>query len=364
MTIRSRHSLCMKRHLSISTHLPQHGLSSSAFCLLGALSITACQGGDTHELGFTQGAQDLRNEPNEPFSSSRLGFVGRWIGEATDPLALSASPNEPAPVYEFPSGATSFVLDIAQTLDVNGEPTLTGTLTFGVGQAPPPATDPDLGYPVGLNYEPLISYGPTLFPGKFQDYDHHLPVFEGFAYTFHVPYFGGEGEAPDGSGPGIADGVIQLVYTTSEFVGSWCELQTPHARRDGTFGPLPESPSGYDIAADGTNQTCGLYGDQDFSRCPDNFLDLPVDEYNDAFEQCVELPVVAELSCDKIFLSQFCECTSVSCQAGYGADPPSLLLRASTSGDSLVGAFDNASFKNPRNLSTPLGEVRFVRVTQ
>jgi hypothetical protein len=71
---------------------------------------------------------------------------------------------------------------------------------------------------------------------------------------------------------------------------------------------------------------------------------------------------VAEVSCDKVFVSRFCDCNDVSCNATFGADPPSLLLRASS--DALVGVFDNASFKNLRGLATPLGEVRFRRVVE
>lgn len=337
----------MKQHLPLSTKRLPHVLSSCALGLSGALAISACQGTETHELGYTQSVQDLTNEPTAPFFTPHSDFVGRWVGEAVDPLALGADPNGPPPVYQFPSGSTSIALSIVEGSDSNGWGTLTGSITFGVGEPPPPATDPDVGYPDGFDYDALLSYGFN-FPGSVINYDSALPPFEGFAYELSIRTIGIEDGAPDG--------VLQMAYQTSDFVGSWCELQTPQPRPDGSSGPLPHAPGGYTSLADGTNQSCQLFGDIDVSRCPENPLDLPPE----VFDDCSEQPIIAEMSCDKIFLSQFCQCDALSCVAGSLIDSPAILLRSSGSG--LVGVFDDASFRNPRGLATPIGEVHFRRV--
>lgn len=57
-----------------------------------------------------------------------------------------------------------------------------GSLTFGEGVALPPATDPAVGYPAGVSYEDLLSYGgrATVAPNNI---DRRLPPFEAFPYT-------------------------------------------------------------------------------------------------------------------------------------------------------------------------------------
>jgi hypothetical protein len=320
---------------------------------LAALVFSACASPETHELGYTLVPQDFTNEPTEPFFTEQASFVGRWEGEALDPLALDPSSPEAA-VYRFASGSSRISLEIVQLDNTNGGSGLGGSLTFGEGEPPPPATDPDSGYPVGFSYGSFLSYDPEsgASPGFRVNYERGLPPFEGFPYEI---------ESVEVSGPNAPDGVLRMGYTTSDYVGSWCELQTPIAWPDGSFNPLPFSPGGREDLADGTNAMCSLYGPPDTSACPENFEELPPDEAFETFVGCFEQgPPVAVLSCDKIFLSDFCECTESSCSAGFADNFKSLMLRAS--GEELVGVFDGALFRNPRGLSTPIGAVRFRRV--
>lgn len=355
----------MNQHLSPSSrHRPSTLGSASTSCALAALSLAAislpaCQGAETHELGYTQVPLDLTNEPTpapepeptEAFYTSQADFVGRWVGEALDPLSLGATESSPH-VYEFPSGSTQFVIEIVALDNSNGGSGLGGTLTFGEGTPPAPATDPNKGYPVGFDYSAL-SYDTEVVPGFEVNYEFGMPPFEGFPYTL---------ASAEITGSSVPDGIVRMVYTTSEYVGSWCELQTPVAWPDGSLHVLPFAPGGFESLNDGTEQSCNLYGENDTSNCPEGFEDLPPEESFEVFLGCFEQVTIATLSCDKIYVSNFCDCEDGTCGAGYGDNGKRLMLRAD--GDELVGVFENALFRNPRGLSTAIGEVRFHRVAE
>lgn len=354
MSMKQSHSASTPPALDIGTR--------AALVLLGACWLSACQTPETHELGYTQSSQDLEVEPTEPFFGSVRDFVGHWVGEATDPLALRSEAGGEPPLYRFPSGSTRFTLDITHGLEPNGGPTLTGKITFGEGEPPPLATDPDVGYPVGLNYGALLSYVPPAIPSLniLDNYDDLLPPFEGFAYALGLQH---RGRLPDDSAA-VPDGIARFIYNTNDVLQSWCALQTPHPTpvRGGYFSPLPYSPPPNQGFSNGLDEPCELRGPEDLSACPADLSSLSDAEYYSTYQACRQPgPLLAEVSCDKYWLSQYCLCMEDHCFPSYQAAGPAINLRASP--DGLVGVFDNASFKNPRGLATPLGEVRFRRVS-
>lgn len=314
-------------------------------------ALIACGGAERYELGQTRSNRERRLEPDEGFYTSKEAFMGFWLGQATDPLALGAEPGEPAPIYAFPSGSSQIALEIRET----PEGGLGGILTFGDGVPPPPATDPDVGYPEGVSYEDLLAYDdPESERGALflLNYDYTFPPFEGFPYPIESSFV----ELTD-----VPDGVLHMIYSTSSFLDPWCALQTPVAWPDDTYHPLPYAATGMEFKADGLNDACALYGEPDLSACPANLEELTPDDHLDAVIECVASgPIIAELSCDKVFLSQFCDCGDTQCAAV--AEVKSLTLRVF--GGDMVGAFDNALFKNPRGLSTPIGPVLFQRVAE
>lgn len=362
MSPSSRHSLDMKRHLQLQAtaqshcsarvSLPVTVVTTSILTLL----LAACQGAEPRDLGFTQSEQNLARDVAEPFYSAADEFVGRWIGEAQEPLALTDDGS--TPVYRFPSGSSQFVLDIGSGTDEYGNPTLVGHITFGDGPPLAPATDPDVGYPVGFSYVDALSYAPGELLGN-PDYD--LPPFEGFDYTFVIAH-----SASGSEGVQLPDGLLELTYGTNEPLGSWCALQTPIPSENNpnfySCQDFTNGGGGYELNPDGTGASCALSPEPDASGCPEN---PTIDE----LVECVDFgPSVVSVNCDKVFLcgGGFCECDSVACRErgaigteGFDARK-SLTVRRS--GDELIGVFEGTTFLNARNLKVPLGEVRFQRV--
>jgi hypothetical protein len=312
---------------------------------LGVFVLGAC-GGNSHELGFT-----LDPVPEAPFYTQGQGFVGRWIGEASEPLAFGAAAQPTAPGYVFPSGSSQFLLEIAPLPDATDPAQLGGTITFGAGAPPPAATDGTRGYPEGFNYDEYLSYAdPT---GGIRNYDDGMPPFEGFAYEVEASSFDA----------GVPDGVLRLMYDPRSYLASWCDLQAPHLQPDGTFAALPFAVGGVEHMADGKNRMCSAYGADDLSACPVDMAELPLEQYRQTYRACFQPgPVVYRMSCDRIFLTRFCSCTEGACSAGSPTDESRLMLR--TAGNTLIGVFDRATFLNARGLSTPIGEVRFQRTDE
>jgi hypothetical protein len=307
---------------------------------VGALLLGAC-GGDAHELGFTLEA------PPTPFFTEGEGFVGSWIGEASEPLAYGAT--RTAPAYQFPSGSSQFRLQIKSLPGSTDPAALGGSLSFGKGPPPPPPTDGSRGYPLGFNYQEYLSYPDPA--GGIENYADGLPPFEGFAYAVESRSIGS----------GVPDGVLRLVYDPRSYLDAWCGLQVSHEQPDGTFGALPFAAGGTELMADGKDRQCAAYDADDLSACPADMATLPLDQYVQTYRACHQLgPVVFKMSCDRIFLTRFCSCTELACGAGSRTNQSELLLRSA--GNSLVGVFDGATFLNARGLTTPLGEVRFRRL--
>ncbi len=328
-----------------------------AAALLFALPcpLAGCRGGDSHELGYTTEGARLIDEdpaqPSAPFYTDGQDFIGRWLGQAREPLAFGIEDEEATPAYAFPSGSTQLVLDIAPRLRSTDPAKLGGSITFGSGQPPPAASDPDRGYPVGFDYEQYQSYEERV-AGTADNYDDGLPPLEGFRYVLESSTFA----------EGVPDGVLRMVYNPYAHLQSWCALQQPQLLADGTFDVLPEAPGGMDVgAADGSDRECAAYGSADLSACPADLETLSPDVYLDTYRQCVQRgPELYRVSCDKAFLSQYCRCTASRCNAGSRTDQVSLLLRVA--GDGLIGVLQDAIFLNARGLTTPIGEVRFRRL--
>jgi hypothetical protein len=110
-------------------------------------------------------------------STSELAFTGKWTGYIES--------------YVLPSGSSTLTMNFVKQPDG----TITGTVTFGDAPAPPPATDPNVGYPPSSGATPLT-------PASI----------EGFPYTARDVSFDGPR--------------VRLGISTLELWKGWCELQT------------------------------------------------------------------------------------------------------------------------------------------
>ncbi len=121
----------------------------------------------------------------------------------------------------FPSGSDQvhIVFDSA-----TGDGPRTGIVVFGMGTPPPPATDPNVGYPPGVMWiSPSTML--TLFGQPW----------EGFAY----PILHGS----------VSGARVQLTVSPGSLWETWCELQTPVPQASSGYGCLPvtggvEDPTG------------------------------------------------------------------------------------------------------------------------
>jgi hypothetical protein len=306
-----------------------------------ALAGIGCEGAAPRDLGSSSSPFTL----DAPFSSDVSEFAGRWVGSAENILAL----NGDQATYQFPSGSTQIVLDVAPGDNESGAGPLEGYIRFGSGEPLPPPTDPDSGYPAGLSYDALLSYGGDGL-GVFAD-DRALPPFEGVDYPV-----GSRGEltASESGATDAADGVLSFTFSGNQPLDAWCQLQTPypHGGYPNGYACIPDTGGGLEVWSPGTDAMCGLNGPNDASNCTDP----------SEFPNCLEFgEPVAYVNCDKAFLcssSDYCACSAEGCSA---ADTGSRLTVRRV-GDELVGVFQNAVFANERNLRTPLGEVRLQRV--
>jgi hypothetical protein len=344
----------MKRHLQPRTILlpcRQQGLSLAVTTTAwAALLLGACQQTEPRELGFRQGVQNLAGDVAEPFYASGDTFVGHWIGQAQEPLALTDDGQ--TPVYRFPSGSSQFALDIASGTDQFGNSSLLGHVTFGAGAPLPPPADAEVGYPIGFSYRDALSYGPDGLPGN-PEYD--LSPFEGFAYEFAIEFV-----SSDGQTIGVPDGVLDLSYTVNEPLDAWCQLQTPYPTDFGDLYTCVDMRGAGGWSIDDGTDTCSIQAPLDTSACPAH---PSPEEY---LECSGSGAVLAQVDCNKLFLceNQYCECDSHTCRAAgaYVGSAGRDRLHVRRSGAELVGIFDGTTFPNARNYKLPLGEVRFQRV--
>ena len=124
--------------------------------------------------------------------------------------------------YQFPSGSNE--IRLALSVDANGR--VSGMVVLGDGPPPPPATDPNVGYPP--DYSVLIANAP-------------LGVYwaEGFAYSIV------SGEA--------APWQLEFGISNNELWSDWCAAQTPV---DGSSTCLSNWPGDRIIGTNGSPDQC------------------------------------------------------------------------------------------------------------
>jgi hypothetical protein len=110
---------------------------------------------------------------------------------------------------KFTSGSDAIALKFAT--DAKG--TVAGTIIFGMGTPPPPASDPNVGYPSNL-LAGSFNFGPELGSGY---------VAEGYSYSFDGGSFDGHR--------------LRFAVNTTQLWTGWCAIQTPAS--DGSGGCLP-----------------------------------------------------------------------------------------------------------------------------
>ncbi len=115
--------------------------------------------------------------------------------------------------YMFPSGSdhVHIMLDIAM-----GDGPRTGFVVFGMGAPPPPATNPNVGYP----------------PGAFMGFIDTNQVWEGFAYPILVGSVSGQR--------------VRVTVSTGSLYERWCELQPSYPQDPSgmSYGCLPNTGGG------------------------------------------------------------------------------------------------------------------------
>ena len=311
---------------------------SAGLLWVGSLALAsyvgACQTHPDRDLGdaVDDRALDLRppagpTESTEPFGAPATDFVGRWVGTAEEPLALSSEQR----TYAFPSGSRLFVLDISLA---EGS-LLQGTITFGNG-SPPPPLDPSVGYPSDVDYSQLAYFSRNAVAAA--TYFGPLPPYEGYSYVAYETLADFDIDAAGNRL--LADGIVKIGFDTTEFLYPWCELQEP---RDS--GGYFDCVGGATLADDEGN-------------C---FITHEVTEEEAAAGIFDHEPI----DCDRLFLcaSSRCQCTEDGCL--YNANGANLShgeLALRRDGNTLTGVFSNAAFSNARQLPAPLGTVRLTRV--
>jgi len=138
--------------------------------------------------------------------------AGGAAGAKADPGTLSPAESWTGYVENrtFASGSDTLTLKFSE--DANG--VVSGTIVFGMGIPPPPATDPSVGYPPNLVSSSLFPPGPGLATSY---------VAEGFPYAF--------------DGGSLATGRLRFSANLWQLWAGWCELQTPASDGSGSCVP-------------------------------------------------------------------------------------------------------------------------------
>jgi hypothetical protein len=312
--------------------------SLAALSSLATLAV-ACQsiGDDTPaNLGSTDSPQVSVPPPVEPFAQPISSFFGRWVGVAEDPLAIAGDEAGISEPYRFPSGSSQIVLDLFETGGI-----AVGTLTFGEGNVPPPPVDPDVGYPVGVDYAELLRYpldSASTFTGFLPFLRGQLPPHEGLPYDLIRP-----DASPDAPVP---EALLRVNYFLNAVLSEWCNLQTPHPNSNIGLSCNVGSP-----LDDSENEGCKLISSPELS----------CDEKTGECELSRPSVDLGPVDCNKAFLcddaAPRCICTELGC----GAAPDQAELVVRLVGDELVGVIGGAAFLNERHARTPLGTIRFRR---
>jgi hypothetical protein len=194
--------------------------------------------------------------------------------------------------YMFHSGSNALALIFAT--DAKG--VVKGTIVFGMGTPPAPATDPNVGYPPDLLSSTGFASGEPLVGAAY--------VAEGFPYAF--------------DGGSLSSQRLQIKIDMGQLWDGWCALQTPQT--DGSSGCLPNGAPTFDSR--GCTQDNFDTGQSD-----------PVD--------CGKLDLCATPS--------QCACTSAGCVSA-GADNENVFLNVVVTGDTASGTFTQLGTPNDVNL--------------
>jgi hypothetical protein len=177
--------------------------------------------------------------------------------DAQSPSQTSAAQSWTGYVENFKFGSGSDSLKLIFTPDISGQ--VTGTVTFGNGIAPPPATDPNVGYPPGMNTT-------TTMPNEY---------LEGSTFTIR-----------SGS---LQSNRLRFTIDPIELWSGWCALQP--APTDGSDICTPEVF--YSFESDATHTACVLH--------PTANESVPFN--------CVKW--------DLCMMSRVCACSPTGCVANY-----------------------------------------------
>ncbi len=161
-------------------------LAGSMLCACVSKSIEVGPTGGASTTGGTDAHFNVPPRPTWPSGDACAGanpqpMVGLWKGY----------------IEAQPAPWDTILLDIQGVTETG---TLCATMTLGKGTPPPPATNPDIGYPPGLIVN-LTSFRP--------------PIIEGFTYTLL-----------DGT---VQDGRARFGLPNNQPWRGWCALQAPIA---------------------------------------------------------------------------------------------------------------------------------------
>jgi hypothetical protein len=271
----------------------------TALALTAALAV-ACACNATHVLGPADSGTDSQSPGSGGAPAGVAGMTGvggnvgaggaATGGAAVDPTTLGASESWTGYIENRTFASGSDVLTLKFATDASGA--VAGTIVFGKGSAPPPATDPNVGYPPDLVTSSAVGPGPGLAAGY---------IAEGFPYAF--------------DGGSLATHRLRFAANLSQIWAGWCALQTPAS--DGSGWCLPSW--GGMVSGDG--KMCAQLN-------PQTQKYVPVD-------------------CGKLFLCASpltpCACTATACalsDAGGGAAAFDVFL----TGDAASGSVQMPSF--------------------
>jgi hypothetical protein len=213
---------------------------------LAASSMAACSSNPAVDIG-------------DPVGGALTDYAASWDGYAE--------------AYQFADGSDRVRL----VLDGNG----TGSLRVGNAALLAPASDPNVGYPVGTTWDKgFLTTGGG--------------VVAGFEYPVH--------------GTRIQDSRIRIGVTPNDLYGGWCGLQTP-------------------VRDDANGGSYGCVGDWGFNM-PD--MSATCSQTNPSTQETVSIDCGKLMLCE---IARVCTCTASACMANVTVDNPPVQLDAALSPD-------------------------------
>jgi hypothetical protein len=256
----------------------------------GTAATTGDAGVTTGATGGFPGKSDA-GPSTGPGTTGAGGTSGTKSTVIAGPLGPSQSWTGYVEQFTLPSG--SDVLKLTFATDANG--IAKGTIVFGEGTPPPPATDPNIGYPPDWEARATKSGTDPLFSA-------FMYLAEGFSYAFD----GGTLDAHR----------LRFVVDTNQLWSGWCALQKPATDPSSSCFPLQGGSFG-DTGCWQTNPVTGQMVKED---CGKYYL-------------CIGPP---------------CSCSDTAC--GLDADRPSnQSFDVFISGDTLSGSVTGGGFNSGGN---------------